>query len=152
MDFLVSGSPVAGNTWGLVPDVTVMTLLGNGNVGIGSTAPRAALDIANGAVVTKPAVSNGTTTIDFSTANIQYTAANCQAYTLNNLKDGGSYIFVVQGATSATCSFTAWSGAGTGALTVRMPSDHGATTASKHTMYNLLVVGTNVYVSWATGL
>jgi hypothetical protein len=45
MDLMVSGAPVAGNTWGLVPDVAVMSLLGNGNVGIATTAPAATLDI-----------------------------------------------------------------------------------------------------------
>lgn len=129
---------------------TRMTIDPTGNVGIGTTSPRAGLDV-NATVIGKPAVSNGTSTIDFSTGNTQYTTSNCGAYQFNNIKDGGSYMFVVKGATSTTCSFTGYSDAGTTALTVHLPPDHGATTASKHTIYNLTVVGTDVYVAWTPG-
>jgi hypothetical protein len=103
--------------------------------------------VASGSLVTKAGYNNGAgTTINFALGNMQYTSANCGAFTLNNMKDGGSYILVVKGTTSATCSFTA------SGLTVRLSPDHGATTASKHTLYNFLVVGTDIYVSWNTGL
>lgn len=120
----------------------------SGNVGIGTASPRGSLDVSGGAIVAKAAVSNATATIDFSTGNMQYTASNCGAFSLQNLKDGGNYMFVVKGATSATCSFTAYSDAGTTALTVHLPPDHAATTASKHTVYNLAVLGTDVYIAW----
>jgi hypothetical protein len=123
----------------------------SGNVGIGTATPRAVLDV-NGTIVGKPAVSNASATINFGTGNTQYTAQNCQAYILHNLKDGGTYSFYVQGTTSTTCSFTAFSGAGTGALTVRMPIDHSATYVGYHTVYQFAVVGTTVYVSWLTGI
>lgn len=45
MDIRVSGAPGSGNSWGSLPDVTVMTMLGNGNVGIGTTSPSATLEI-----------------------------------------------------------------------------------------------------------
>lgn len=96
--------------------------------------------------------STASTTIDFATGNLQYTINNCAVYQLNNMKDGGSYTFAVKGATSSTCSFNAFSGAGTGGLTVHMPSDHAATIASKHTLYTFLVMGSDVYVSWMPGL
>jgi hypothetical protein len=123
-----------------------------GNVGIGSTAPRATLDV-NGSIATAaPAASVGAGPVNFTTGNIQYTANSCGTFSLQHMKSGSSYIFIVQGATSATCVFNAFSDGGTTALTVKMPIDHGATTASKHTMYNFIVAGTNVYVSWSTGL
>ena len=68
------------------------------------------------------------------------------------MKDGGSYTFAVKGATSATCSFTAFSDAGVTGLTVHMPSDHAATTAAKHTLYSFLVMGTDVYITWLPDL
>jgi hypothetical protein len=120
------------------------------NVGIGTTSPRAALDV-KGAALTNAATSNASSTIDFSTGNLQYTALDCQAFSLNNLKDGGSYMLAVQGATAATCSFSAYSDAGSTALAVHMPPGHGATTAGKHTLYNLVVLGANAYVSWIPG-
>jgi hypothetical protein len=122
----------------------------NSRVGIGTGAPRADLDV-NGVILSAPAASNGTTTVDYSVGNIQYTTLSCQAFQLNNLKDGGSYTFVVQGGTSATCSFTAYTGVGTGALTVHMPLNHAATIAAKHTIYSFMVAGSHVYFSWIPG-
>ena len=68
------------------------------------------------------------------------------------MKSGGSYTFVVQGTGVATCSFTAYSDAGTTALTVHMPTDHGATTTATHTIYTAIVAGTHIYFAWSPGL
>lgn len=126
-----------------------MTVTSAGNVGIGTTTPRAMLDV-NAAIVGKD-VSNATTTINFQTGNMQYTALNCQAFVLHNMKGGGSYMFGVQGTTSGTCGFTAYSDAGTTPLTVHLPADHAATTAGKHTVYSFIVMGAHVYASWIPG-
>jgi hypothetical protein len=68
------------------------------------------------------------------------------------MKDGASYVLVVKGATSATCSFTAYSGSGTtGPLTIHMPPGHAASIANTHTMYNFMVLGTDLYVAWIPG-
>ncbi len=121
-----------------------------GNVSIGSTVARAQLDV-NGTITGKASTLNGTATIDFGTGNIQHTIANCGAFALWNLKDGASYMFVVKGTVVATCSFTAFSGAGAGALTVHLPPGHGATTTGTHTIYNLAVSGGDVYLAWTPG-
>ena len=133
----------------LTPNGTGYTVL-NGSVGVGTTSPRSTLEVL-GTIISKAAVSNATSTVDFSGGNLQYTTSNCGAFQLNNLKDGGSYSFFVKGTTSATCSFTAYSGAGTGSLTVHMPPGHTATTASTHTVYALMVAGSDVYVAWTPG-
>ena len=99
----------------------------------------------------KPAVSNATATIDFGTGNLQYTTQDCKAYTLNNMKDGATYMFTIQSTNSTLCSFTAWSGTGTGALTVHLPPDHDYTLAGYHTVYTFVVMGSHVYTSWITG-
>lgn len=39
IDFKANGFPAAGNAFGYTPDVTIMSLIGNGNVGIGTTNP-----------------------------------------------------------------------------------------------------------------
>lgn len=122
----------------------------NGRVGIGNAAPRAALDVT-GSIIGTASVLNGTSTIDFSGGNIQHTTADCGGFALHNLKDGGTYMFVVKGTAVATCAFTAFSGAGTGALTVHMPPNHTATTTGKHTIYNLVVSGGDVYLAWTPG-
>lgn len=45
LDIKLSGAPQASNQWGSIPDVTVMTLQADGNVGIGTTDPKARLSI-----------------------------------------------------------------------------------------------------------
>lgn len=126
----------------------VLTVSTSGTVGIGTTSPRSTLDVSGGTITGSPAKSNAGSTVDYSTGNIQYTTGSCSAFQLNNLKDGAAYTFVVQGSTAATCSFTAFTGSGTGSLTVHLPPDHGATTASKHTIYSFFVAGAHVYFSW----
>jgi hypothetical protein len=121
-----------------------------GNVGIGSSSPRVALDV-NGAIASKPAVNVTGATADFGSNNIAYTAQDCGTYALWNLKDGATYTFAVQGTNPTTCIFNAFSGAGSGALTVKMPPGHGATTATFQTLYSFLVAGSTVYVSWIPG-
>jgi hypothetical protein len=122
-----------------------------GNVGIGTTDPRGALDVS-GSILGKPASINTTSTVDYLQGNIQYTTNDCGAFQLNNLKDGSSYTFVVQGTISAVCNFTAFTGVGTGALTVHMPIDHGATISGKHTIYSFFVAGSHVYFAWLSGM
>jgi len=56
VDFQLAGTPGAGNNWGNIPDVTVMTLTANGNVGIGTTSPDRAKLVINGSV----SYNNGT--------------------------------------------------------------------------------------------
>ena len=127
-----------------------MRITSAGNVGVGTSTPRTALDIS-GAITGTPAISVSAGTVNFANNNLAYTSQSCGAFALWNLKDGGSYTFAVQGATSGTCSFTAFSDSGSTALTMKLPPDHAATTASKHTIYTFLVLGTTVYASWIPG-
>jgi hypothetical protein len=122
-----------------------LTVLSGGNVGIGSASPGARLDV-NGTIKTA-ATSNAGTTIDFSTGNLQYTSASCGAMTLNNMVSGATYTLAVQGAAGGTCSFTAYTGVGTGALTVKSGTVSLIQTASKHALFTFLVIGSNVYVA-----
>lgn len=126
-----------------------MRIDSTGNVGIGTQTPTSKL-VVNGAARNLAAISNGTSTVNFATGNIQYTTSNCGSFNLHNLKDGGSYTFIVQGTTSAECVFSAYSDAGSTSLTVHLPSGHGVTTAGEHTMYTILVAGTHAYFSWIT--
>jgi hypothetical protein len=130
---------------------SLLSIFGNGSVGIGTTAPRQALDVSAGTLVTKAATVNATSTIDWALGNLQYTAASCGNFQFNNMTDGGSYMFAVQGTTAATCNFTAFSDVGVTGLVVHMPPDNAATIATKQTVFNMVVMGTHVYVSWTPG-
>ncbi|MEA9357687.1 hypothetical protein SHI21_15765 [Bacteriovorax sp. PP10] len=150
-----SGSAAGSNgfqfqTGTIASPLNALTILESGKVGIGITTPTSALQV-NGTIVGKASVLNATATIDFSTGNQQYTASSCGTFNLNNLKDGGSYAFAIQGSTAALCSFNAFSDVGVTPLTVHMPTNHGLSTASTHTLYNYMVMGTHVYVSWVPG-
>lgn len=154
---ITSGNETDGPTNGfIIRDHTVgatrISVDASGNVGIGTTQPVGKLEVTGGSIVGSANSAGALTSIDFSTGNLQYTTANCGAFTLNNMKNGGSYTLAVQGATVATCSFAAYSGSGTtGPLTVHLPPDHAATTASKHTIYTFIVLGGHVYASWIPG-
>ena len=143
-------SPTVGIRFVSTPG-SEMRFTTDGKLGIGTATPAAKLVVA-GAAINESAISNSTTTIDFSTGNLQFTTNDCGSFNLHNLKSGGSYTFAVQGTNSATCSFNAYSDAGVTPLTVHMPPDHGPTIASKHTLYTLIVMGTHAYVSWIPGL
>ena len=121
-------------------------ILNAGNVGIGTTAPRSKLDV-NGTLLVPAAVNNTSTTINFSTGNLQYTTQSCGDFVLSNMSDGGSYTLAIKGTLSAICRFTA-----TGLLTVRYPPDHQATISGKHTIYSFMVIGADVYISWIPGI
>jgi hypothetical protein len=84
------------------------------------------------------------TTIDFSQSNLAYTTANPGAFTLSNLKDGGTYTLAVQGATSGTAAFTS------GTFTFKSVNN-GPTTTGKHTLYTFIVMGTTVYFFMSNG-
>ncbi len=126
-----------------------MRILANGNVGIGTGVPLTKLDV-DGAIKSE-AVSNAGTTIDFLTGNIQYTSSSCTGFTLNNLKSGAVYTLIVQGTAGGTCSFTPFSGTGSGSLTLKTGSVGLIQTASTHMVFSFMVAGSYVYVTSVDG-
>jgi hypothetical protein len=117
----------------------------NGNVGIGTSTPTSRLEVDGAATNTMAFNAFAGTTIDFSKSNLAYTTANPGAFTLSNLKNGGTYTLAVQGTTAGTAGFTA-----TG-FTFKSPNN-GLTAANKETIYTFMVMGTSVYFYMTTGL
>jgi hypothetical protein len=117
----------------------------SGTIG-GSTAIN-----TSGAIVTSGLFRNSTTfantgtSINWSNGNLQTTTASCGSFTFSNMEDGGTYTLIVQGSTSATCTFTQ------SGLTFRFVPANGPTIAGTQTVYTFLRAGSNVYVSWVTG-
>jgi hypothetical protein len=124
---------------------------GTGKVGIGTAPESASVKFeVDGAAANKAAYNAGSaTSIDFGKSNLAYTTANAGAFTLSNLKDGGTYTLAVRGTTSNTSSFTATNTAGS-AVTVKIVNSM-ATTANKETLYTILVMGSTAYVFVNTG-
>jgi hypothetical protein len=122
-----------------------MRILNNGNVGIGTSSPTSRLEV-DGAATNKNAFNAASgTTIDFSKSNLAYTTSNPTAFTLQNIKDGGTYTLAVQGTSSATATFSC------SGFTFKSPNN-GATIAGKETIYTFIVMGTKVYVYMTAGI
>jgi hypothetical protein len=115
-----------------------------GNVGIGTSNPTSRLEVDGAATNTTAFNAAAGTTIDFSRSNLAYTTASAGAFTLTNIKDGGTYTLAVQGTTSGTASFTATT------FTFRLVNNV-ATIAGRQTLYTFIVMGTTVYVYMTTG-
>jgi len=118
-----------------------------GNIGIGTTSPSSKLEV-NGSATNKVAFdAAATSSIDYSKSNLAYTSASAGVFTLSNMKDGGTYTLSVKGATSGTSTFTHTSPS---TITFKYVNN-GPTTASKHTLYTFIVMGTDAYVYMTTG-
>lgn len=151
-DWTTSGNSVnGGNFLGTTNNASLRIRTNNtqkmvidsmGKVGIGTTAPVSTLEV-NGSATNTAASSSTTRSINFATSNLAYTTASAGAFTLTGMKDGGTYTLAVQGATAGTSSFTH------AGLTFRQVNNV-ATTASKHTLYTFIVMGTTVYF-WMNG-
>ena len=117
----------------------------NGNVGI-HTVPNSALTVNGSANNLSSFDAAAGTAIDFSKSNLAYsTADRANTFTLLNLKDGGTYTLALKGADAGTAAFTA------AGFTVHLPVDHGPSVAGKHSVYTMVVMGTDVYMSWIAG-
>ena len=89
------------------------------------------------------------TAILFNNSNLAYTSASPTAFSLQGMKDGGTYTLAVQGTTSGTSSFIGLNPAGT-SFTFKS-INNGATITGKQTLYTFIVMGTTVYFYMATG-
>ncbi len=137
--------------WDNSAGATRMIISTIGNVGIGTVSPNTTLSV-NGAISNAASISNSTSTIDFAKGNLQYTSSYCATFYLWNIKDGGTYTFVVQGSSATTCLFNAYSDAGATLLPLRTTTGFGTSIASKHTLFTFKAIGGNVYAEMTNGL
>lgn len=132
-----------------IPDATQQAndfiITNDGKVGIGNISPTSKLEV-DGSSTNKSAYNAGSSNIiDFSKSNLAYTSASAGAFTLNNIKDGGTYTLSVRGTTSGNSNFTS------SGFTFKSVNNN-TTIANTHTLYTFLVIGDIVYVYCVRGL
>ena len=121
-----------------------LTILDNGNVGVGNVAPVSKLEV-NGAATNNIAFDAGSsTTIDFTKSNLAYTSASGTSFTLNGLKDGGAYTLILS--STSNTGMATFSATG---FTIKNMSTSAMTSGKEH-IYSFIVAGTKVYVSMNT--
>jgi hypothetical protein len=135
----------ASDSWScdLINDTTKLALTGGTLTG-GLTLNAGTLGylITSGQIVSTGSTNNSSnTTFNFNNGNAQYTSATCQAMTLQNMVDGGSYSITVKN-TSGSCTFTS------SGDTVHYAGGVTTIPISSHTIFSFLKMGTDVYVTW----
>lgn len=123
----------------------VMKLTSAGHLLVGTTSVTSdGTLVVHGAANNDTASSISSSTIDFTISNIVTTSTTCAAFTLNGIKDGGTYSLIVTSSTVGTCTFTA------SGFTVKAV-DTFLTTTSKHTVFSFVAAGTNLYAMYKPG-
>jgi uncharacterized protein (AIM24 family) len=130
-------------------DGTRLVIDSAGNVGIGTSAPTAKLQVAGQIVSSQTVVASGSTA-DFAAGNVQVLqSVGSSSITLNNMQDGGAYTLIVSDSTSRTYTFTNCTNA-------HWLYANGPTTLNTRTIYTIIKTtessATHCYISWITGL
>ncbi|WP_413584332.1 hypothetical protein [Bdellovibrio sp. HCB274] len=102
-----------------------------------------------GQVLSKVYNAGSATSINWDNGNLQYTTANCGAFTFSNMYDGGSYTLIVRGTANTMCSFSQASP--TALATTDFKFVPTLQNTNGETVFTLLRAGNKVYVTWITG-
>jgi hypothetical protein len=124
-----------------------------GNVGIGTSTPGTGTMLSVEGQIRSKSFSISTAAVDWASGNAGSTSYDCAGtISFANLRDGGSYTLVVTGAGTTQCNFnTSITGDDAGTVAYRFNPANGVRTASSHTIYSLMRIGSIVYISWITG-
>jgi hypothetical protein len=125
-----------------------------GKVGIGTATPGEALDVIGNvhssgqAYANQKVIATGAA-VDFNDGNVQVLqSVGGSAITLNNMKDGGSYVLIINDATARTYTFT-------NCTQSKFAPVNADTTAGTTSIYNIIKVTlaatTYCYISWSSG-
>jgi hypothetical protein len=115
-----------------------------GNVGIGTFAPQARLQVAGQIVSEQPAELVSTSSVDFSQGNtIVLNNPSAATISLNNMVNGGSYTLLLKNATIQQYNFN-----NCGTPKYRPANGN---IAANETIYSIMYINNNCYISWSTG-
>lgn len=132
---------------------TKMTLLGNGNVGIGTVTPGTGSKLTVAGQISAKSYSGAAGAINWANGNAQSTSFDCSTpLTFENLRDGGSYTLAVTSNNTLRCDFaTAVTGDDSATVGYRFQPANGVRPVNTHTIYSFQRINDQVYVSWMVG-
>ncbi len=134
----------------------------SGNVGIGTAGPTEKLEVTGNLKVTGQSYSARQTSAAASPLTFNADSGNVMVWTnadatptanIHNMKPGGSYMLVVQGAGTGAVTLNCYSDAGvTNLPSGFMPPNAGRVNSTLNkTVYTVISDGTNCLVTWITG-
>lgn len=126
----------------------------SGKMGIGIATPEAKLHVDGDIVGKSNTISTASpTSVDFSTGNLQaITSSGCggasgKTYTLQNIKNGGTYQLVIQNTTEGgVCSFAVPAG-----FELKDAPVNTEKTLDKHILFSFTVINSKVYLTSIDG-
>jgi hypothetical protein len=125
-----------------------LTVLANGNVGIGTTSPTANLDVGGQTRSTNSAgatQTNASAAINWNNGNVQTMSVDCASTAFTNMLDSGTYVLAVSETGTSTCVFAQ------AGLTFYYSPTNAARYSGQRTVYTFQRIGNDVYVSWVRG-
>lgn len=139
----------------MTDETTRLSILGTGNVGVGTSLPTEKLEVngnikASGRVVASVSTDADALTAitaDFTNTNMVRAtgaAAACGTLDFTNVAAGGSFTVTIPNAT-ATCTTIQLNGSGTG---VKLPSGYSGGDAVSGVVYTAIYDGTTLWVSY----
>lgn len=139
---------------GLTSATVPLFIKSNGSVGIGNSSPTEKLETAgnikaSGQIYAGVNLMATGATVDFNLGNTAILqSVGGSAITLNNMKDGASYVVIVQDTTVRTYTFT-------NCTNTRFSPANAATISGSETVYNIIKTtiasATYCYISWSSG-
>ncbi|WP_373999451.1 hypothetical protein [Bdellovibrio bacteriovorus] len=157
LDTITTAGKVSGSaiTSGTISGTTAINTSGNihtsGRMIASDTSTTTAKLEVSGQVLSKVFNAGNSTSIDWNNGNVQYTSADCGAFTFSNMFEGGSYTLIVTGAGGGSCSFSQAAPDSLSAGAFKAVPAGPTAQSGRSTVITFLRAGNTVYTTWITG-